>query len=121
MWAVVLFKVDNIVEVVPMSWINKGSSAWPKTSNHGEIKKNVCVGNPPNKYDFHFYKICIMSSNIGTVSLFLVFCYFILPYIIENYSDAEKKCDKARIKSDLSSDSDNKNKKFKKQSTSNGK
>lgn len=66
-----------------MSWIHKGSSwhkvpsAWPKTSNYGEIKKNVRIGNPPNKYDFNFYKIRIMPSNIGTVFLFLVLgnCY----------------------------------------------
>ncbi|XP_050065186.1 metacaspase-2-like [Aphis gossypii] len=87
-------RIYDTVEVVPELWYRKeGSCAWPKTSNIKDIKKAVILKTRPNKHDFSYYEARCLASNI------------------DNFQKAQKKCNIAKCKSDLSSMEDDKLKK----------
>lgn len=54
MWAVVHFTTDNSVEVVPSTWYDFGTCAWPskKANPLRTIKSRIL----PNKQDFQWLK-----------------------------------------------------------------
>ncbi|XP_060881900.1 uncharacterized protein LOC132953528 [Metopolophium dirhodum] len=97
-WSIVHFVVDDTVEVVPSQWIKRnGYCAWPKTLKINEVKKLVQNKVRPNKFDFNLFKARCMAGDI------------------DNYLSAQKKCDIAKYKTDLSSTEEmiKKRKKFK--------
>ncbi|XP_060870909.1 uncharacterized protein LOC132945240 [Metopolophium dirhodum] len=94
-WCVVHFVLDNTVEVVPGFWYAKGNCAWPRSSKTKDIKKAIFNQVRPNKLDFSFFEARCLSSNI------------------DSFSKAQKKCEMAKGKSDLSSTEEDKLKKKK--------
>ncbi|XP_060855611.1 MATH and LRR domain-containing protein PFE0570w-like [Metopolophium dirhodum] len=79
-WIIVVFSEDNSVEVVPYSWLKKGTCA----------KKIIEKSIKPNKIDFNFYNARQLGSKTYSV-----------------LSEARLKLPKAVLKSDLSSAEDN--------------
>lgn len=73
MWYVVCFSVDNTVFVIPDTWYNNGTSAWPK-SFIGNKKRMIEKKIPPNDRDFDYYRCRILAKNIG-ILLFIKFFY----------------------------------------------
>lgn len=63
MWAIVHFLEDNSVECVPMHWIENDQCAWPKNCHNINKLRNNCV--KTNKFEFNFYRIRVLSTNIS--------------------------------------------------------
>ncbi|CAI6371408.1 unnamed protein product [Macrosiphum euphorbiae] len=89
MWSVINFETDNTVEVVPSHWFKKnGQCAWPKTTNKKYIHRAVFKKIIPNKTDFNYFDARCMARNI------------------DNFANAQRKCEFAKTRSDISSGAD---------------
>lgn len=65
MWTIVVFEIDNTVNVVPNFWYSNGICQWPKKNLRTDTKNLIKRRSKPDEVTFNSYKARPLLENIG--------------------------------------------------------
>lgn len=65
MWSIVLFEIDNTVNVVPNFWYSNGMWQWPKKNHKIDPKSLIKRRIKPDEVTFSSFKARPLLKNIG--------------------------------------------------------